>query len=720
MQVTPGITLTDTEDITAEDLNLLGTPTVALDSADTAAIVAAVQATLGDGVAGKNYWRNPGLNDWTAGSSPINCPVGVRTLRADFWWVRPNSVVSAVPTYGQTTDTVHQAYLFAAQITGASGVGSVDFGQDISAAFASGLFDHCTVTFDIQNGSGGTFTPVIGLDTCNTFESFGAVTNRITQNTTAVNNGATSTITTTLDTSTIGAALRNGAQIYVRTPSGSLDNVAKFVRIYNLKVEIGSTATARYVDSPTTGTSSSGSGGTTTASGVEREFLDNGNLAELRWGANATVIHGQDVYVAQGWWANAAAGDTLSYIKDTTVPNTLSLYSARLTGDTAIVSFVDFGQNIIAGNAAAMGQPTIFSAYIFNGTGADYAPILILATCNSLDNFGSVTTQTTQTLQVCPNGIWTRVSFPFNGGNFANWNNGARISLRFDTGTLNAGGKTVRIAQLSCQAGSVLGNFVPQPTFSVVGGTPGVATGLSLQSTSSSLLNISADGLVLGGNDGTLIFASNIVLTSVNIAASGLGGLDTGTEAASVWYAIWVVSNGPTIGALLSLSTTAPTMPAGYRYKALVGFVRNDASSNFVPFYKTGSRVHQTPQVLFDSKGPATPGTFEVVSIAAGGGTVLASMIPPGAKVVVGNVAWLTGSGADIVGFAATAASLGQSWIAHQFAFNTGLLSVAPGATTTLYGPMGFRCPVLTPQEFYWTALLSTANKRMEITGYEL
>jgi len=73
--------------------------------------------------------------------------------------------------------------------------------------------------------------------------------------------------------------------------------------------------------------------------------------------------------------------------------------------------------------------------------------------------------------------------------------------------------------------------------------------------------------------------------TDVVITASGVNGLDAGSEAANTWYYIWLIKQTAsplTVGAVLSTSSTAPTMPAGYTHKRLIGAVRNDGSSNFI------------------------------------------------------------------------------------------------------------------------------------------
>ena len=74
-----------------------------------------------------------------------------------------------------------------------------------------------------------------------------------------------------------------------------------------------------------------------------------------------------------------------------------------------------------------------------------------------------------------------------------------------------------------------------------------------------------------------------------SIAASGVNGLDAGGEAASTWYAIWVIgdSTGVNAGAtLISASFSAPTLPAGYDKKRRIGCVRNSSGSDFLRFFQ--------------------------------------------------------------------------------------------------------------------------------------
>lgn len=108
----------------------------------------------------------------------------------------------------------------------------------------------------------------------------------------------------------------------------------------------------------------------------------------------------------------------------------------------------------------------------------------------------------------------------------------------------------------------------------------------------SALVSISFDELAVATLAGSYKTLRSGVLT-VSAATLGTGGLDTGSVAASTWYSVWVVWNGSTTAGLLSLSATAPTMPAGYTHKARVGWIRTDATANKYPlgFTQIGRRV---------------------------------------------------------------------------------------------------------------------------------
>jgi hypothetical protein len=73
-------------------------------------------------------------------------------------------------------------------------------------------------------------------------------------------------------------------------------------------------------------------------------------------------------------------------------------------------------------------------------------------------------------------------------------------------------------------------------------------------------------------------------------AGTGANKLDTGSLAASTWYAIHVIykpSDG-TIGGLISLSRTSPTLPAGYTASRCIGWARTTADTEIKTFHYNG------------------------------------------------------------------------------------------------------------------------------------
>lgn len=104
---------------------------------------------------------------------------------------------------------------------------------------------------------------------------------------------------------------------------------------------------------------------------------------------------------------------------------------------------------------------------------------------------------------------------------------------------------------------------------------------LKVQTISSTSVTVTADIATLFTAAGAA-FGLRGINASASLAASGAGGLDTGAEAASTWYNVFVIYNPATLttAVLLSLSSTSPVMPVGFTYKIRVGAIRNDGSSN--------------------------------------------------------------------------------------------------------------------------------------------
>lgn len=83
---------------------------------------------------------------------------------------------------------------------------------------------------------------------------------------------------------------------------------------------------------------------------------------------------------------------------------------------------------------------------------------------------------------------------------------------------------------------------------------------------------------------------SGSVLTAAITTLGAANGLDTGLESSATWYAVHIIDGDvPGVASLLSLSATSPTLPATYTHFRHVGWVRNDASADFLEFLFYGA-----------------------------------------------------------------------------------------------------------------------------------
>lgn len=162
-------------------------------------------------------------------------------------------------------------------------------------------------------------------------------------------------------------------------------------------------------------------------------------------------------------------------------------------------------------------------------------------------------------------------------------------------------------------AGNVLFSNGTAITSGVVGFAPeGAFRALRVQATGNTSVTVSADGIVVytAGGIGRLLTGVSLTLST---ATTGANGLDTGIIANSTWYSVWVIYDPttPTVAGLLSTSATAPTLPAGYTYKARVGWVRY-ATAALARTLQVGNRAQyvvtsgsQTPNLPIMASGSA-------------------------------------------------------------------------------------------------------------------
>jgi hypothetical protein len=141
-------------------------------------------------------------------------------------------------------------------------------------------------------------------------------------------------------------------------------------------------------------------------------------------------------------------------------------------------------------------------------------------------------------------------------------------------------------------------------------------------------LNVTADEVILKDASGYPKLITSVTI-NVDITVAGPGGLDSGSEVSSAWYSIWLIHNGTTLQTLLSISSTAPAMPSGYTFKARIGWVRNDGSSNFLKFCQFGRRVGfpVPPTMAVGIAGNVNTPTWAAIGIS--------SFVPPTAGIIL-------------------------------------------------------------------------------------
>ncbi len=109
---------------------------------------------------------------------------------------------------------------------------------------------------------------------------------------------------------------------------------------------------------------------------------------------------------------------------------------------------------------------------------------------------------------------------------------------------------------------------------------------LIIKVTANDCLTITADALSLHNASYTRSKTLSNVSLSLSTAFAGVNGLDTGSIAASTWYAVYVIYNPLTnrVAGLLSINYTSPTLPDGYTMYRRWGWVLTN-SNNYL--YRT-------------------------------------------------------------------------------------------------------------------------------------
>ena len=130
------------------------------------------------------------------------------------------------------------------------------------------------------------------------------------------------------------------------------------------------------------------------------------------------------------------------------------------------------------------------------------------------------------------------------------------------------------------------------------------------------------------------VYIDHTASVDVVISTSGINGLDTGSEATSTWYAVYVVSGTSGVGGLLSTSETAPTMPSGFTYKRRVGWAYNHSDGDIQNFIQTGMGRERS-YTWFETGPDYTRVLHNAVSSGVRTAVDISSRIPPSAHAYI-------------------------------------------------------------------------------------
>lgn len=227
---------------------------------------------------------------------------------------------------------------------------------------------------------------------------------------------------------------------------------------------------------------------------------------------------------------------------------------------------------------------------------------------------------------------------------------------------------------------------------------PGLAKNLLVVRDSATQVTATADYIFVTDTSGYSVMISTLS-KSAAITSSGAGGLDTGAEANSTWYYIWVIrkSSDGTVNLLLSTSSTAPTMPSGYDQKALISAVRNDGSGNFTDFKQYG----------LDYNYPSNPTAYSA-SPSGWASIDITAYVPSALSYkVLGIAASATSNDAQITNDSTVSSTITTN------ARNKVLVSAITSGTSQFF----FELPVLTANTIY---VAGSANVNVYILGFRI
>ena len=115
--------------------------------------------------------------------------------------------------------------------------------------------------------------------------------------------------------------------------------------------------------------------------------------------------------------------------------------------------------------------------------------------------------------------------------------------------------------------------------------------------------------------------AATAKTTAAWAVGTAVGGLDTGTIAASTWYHVYLIKRLDTlvVDVIFSLSATAPTYPTNYTVSRRIGSLKTNASSQWTKFIQDGDRfMWDVPTPDVNATNPGTAAVTRAISTPLG------------------------------------------------------------------------------------------------------
>lgn len=226
---------------------------------------------------------------------------------------------------------------------------------------------------------------------------------------------------------------------------------------------------------------------------------------------------------------------------------------------------------------------------------------------------------------------------------------------------VNATATLANASDLQIPASSVLGrddsgNLVPlaigpglSATSGIISSTAGTTAGSSKNikiATLGANSVITADEVALESSGNSYFISRGINVTVNTGNAPGLLGIDTGSWAINTWYYLWLISNGTLTSAIASLSSTTPTLPGGYTYKARICAVKSSGTATTL---LSTLQYGRTAQYAVTGSAPnaglpiMASGSAGNINTPVWSGITLSPYVPATASIINGSV--YTGAG---------------------------------------------------------------------------